>query len=72
MDGAEVAFVDKINLCDGRITRVSPLIQPRYMASVVEGAKCIRVFGGLCNDEFLASCEEYNTETDEFVVATVN
>ena len=55
LDGAEIAFVDKINLCDGRIIRVSPLILPRYMASVVEGAKCIRVCRGLRNDEFLAS-----------------
>ena len=64
-NGRNVAIVDKMNLFDGRITQVSPLIHPRSQAAVVVSDKCIRVFGGSFGAQSLRSCEEYNIDTNE-------
>ena len=54
-----------MNLFDGRITQVSPLIHPRSQAAAVVSDKCIRVFGGSFGAQSLRSCEEYNIDTNE-------
>ena len=62
-----VAQVDRVNVSDGTIARLSPMRQPRYGAAAVASDGRILVFGGYCKGERLSSCESYEPTADRQV-----
>ena len=49
-----------MNVSDGRVTTVSPMISPRSSFSVAVTDDYILVFGGYCGNNVLSSCEKYD------------
>ena len=66
-DAASQSYpMDCICLSDGLLTSRSPLNNPRHRPAVIASDDSIRVFGGSHNDQFLSSCEQYDTITNKY------